>query len=298
MRGAMEATVWVADNLLNFTPHGAVLGGVLALLLLWLGHRTSGSVAGVLALACLGWALVIHSSLETPSDAGLRAGEQPLRVMIFNVEGGRTGGAAKAAEIAAVDPDVLLVQEVAPVAEAELLVRLERLFPYRASLSGPDAPIFSKFPFTRAAQPVLSDEPSKRGWQIGVRLPDGQELTLVNVQVTRPHSIANWSRRTVEYHELAAFARTHAAPLIMAGDFNASGLSPVFFSFVQNGDLRAARPGLFPPRTTWPAGLPGLGIQIDHVLVRGALRRLASHSPAPAGSNHRPMVVDLAIGGG
>jgi endonuclease/exonuclease/phosphatase family metal-dependent hydrolase len=76
-------------------------------------------------------------------------------------------------------------------------------------------------------------------------------------------------------------------PAVLAGDMNLWG-PPVSLLF--RGWHRAVR------EPTWPAWRPHS--QVDHILVRGPVTVVDGQARPMAGSDHRPVRVELAVGGG
>ncbi len=90
----------------------------------------------------------------------------------------------------------------------------------------------------------------------------------------------------VQFSELRRRLRTEARPdAVLAGDMNAWG--PLVRLFMRG--WRRAVLG-----KSWPAWRPHS--QIDHILVRGALRPVAAAVLPHAGSDHRPIRVELEVG--
>jgi endonuclease/exonuclease/phosphatase family metal-dependent hydrolase len=111
---------------------------------------------------------------------------------------------------------------------------------------------------------------------------EGTPISVAGVHMSHLHvgSHRNWA-------ELSRQLRTAARPdAVLAGDMNAWG------PFVQRfmpGWQRAV------VGATWPTWRPHS--QIDHVLVRGALRPVSAVVLPHAGSDHRPVRAVLEVGG-
>jgi endonuclease/exonuclease/phosphatase family metal-dependent hydrolase len=90
------------------------------------------------------------------------------------------------------------------------------------------------------------------------------------------------------FAELRRLLRTQARPdAVLAGDMNSWGPPVRFF-------MRGWRRAVIGP--SWPAWRPHS--QIDHILVRGAVRPLAGVVFPHAGSDHRPIRAELQVGEG
>ena len=83
-------------------------------------------------------------------------------------------------------------------------------------------------------------------------------------------------------------------PMIVAGDLNLTPWSPFFREFVDRSGLRDSRRG-FGVQATWPSRLGMAGIPMDHVLVSQDGSVIDRRVGPSFGSDHRPVIVDLAI---
>jgi endonuclease/exonuclease/phosphatase family metal-dependent hydrolase len=110
---------------------------------------------------------------------------------------------------------------------------------------------------------------------------EGRPISVVGTHMSHLHfgSHRNWA-------ELRRALKTAARPdSVLAGDMNTWG--PLVRVFMP-GWHRAVR------GRTWPAWRPHS--QIDHILVHGALRRISGAVLADAGSDHRPVRAEIALG--
>ena len=83
-------------------------------------------------------------------------------------------------------------------------------------------------------------------------------------------------------------------PLIVVGDFNTTMWSPFYTNMVKTAKLRNARSG-FGILPTSPAFLPLAYIPIDHFLVSKEIGVLNIYTGQNVGSDHLPLITDLAI---
>jgi endonuclease/exonuclease/phosphatase family metal-dependent hydrolase len=110
---------------------------------------------------------------------------------------------------------------------------------------------------------------------------EGRPITVVGTHMSHLHagSHRNWA-------ELRRQLRSSARPdAVLSGDMNTWG--PLVHLFIP-GWTRAV------VGRTWPAGRPHS--QIDHILVRGALRPVSGEVLPHAGSDHRPVRARVAFG--
>ena len=110
---------------------------------------------------------------------------------------------------------------------------------------------------------------------------DGRPISVAGTHMSHLHlgSHRNWA-------ELRRQLRTEARPdAVLAGDMNTWG--PLVKRFMPGWRRTVIGP-------TWPAWRPHS--QIDHILVRGALRPLAGVVLPHSGSDHRPVRAELDVG--
>ena len=112
---------------------------------------------------------------------------------------------------------------------------------------------------------------------------EGRPISVVGTHMSHMlyGSHRNWA-------ELRRGLKTEARPdAVLAGDMNTWG--PLVRGYLPG--WRRAVVG-----RTWPAWRPHS--QIDHILVRGALRPVAGAVLPFAGSDHRPVRAEIALGNG
>jgi endonuclease/exonuclease/phosphatase (EEP) superfamily protein YafD len=119
-------------------------------------------------------------------------------------------------------------------------------------------------------------------------------LTLVGTHPVPPvnRQYVQWRDRQVE--ALARFSGTATTPLVLAGDLNMTERSPGFARLLREGRLRDSRVG-FGVHATWPVRLQPFLIPLDHCLVSPDVTVLDRRVGPAVGSDHYPVVVDLAL---
>lgn len=199
-------------------------------------------------------------------------------------------------ELLALEADVLVLEELSP----EWLVRLAASplwdrYPHRELEARSDAfgiAVLSRRPMTRAEIVDLEGVP-----MIDATIDvDGRALRLLAVHTLPPidgEYAAVWRRQLAR---LAFDASSNGIPLVIAGDLNASNHSAGLVA-LRDAGLRDAHAelgrGLV---TTWPNGVflaPPL--HLDHVLVSEHVVPVAITEGMGAGSDHRPVIADLAL---
>jgi endonuclease/exonuclease/phosphatase (EEP) superfamily protein YafD len=241
-------------------------------------------------LATLGRAVAV----EPPRSASLRA--CAINVLYSNTHYERV-----ASFLRTVRPDVVVLVEITPTWRSAL-AGLGSAFPYQYYAAGllqrtngtiqRGVLLLSRWPIERAVT-----------WQLGSRTEPaviatlvirGRALQLIGVHAAWPLGGSIQSERNRQLRELAALARSTPGPLLVMGDLNVSPFSPQFEALLASSGLRSAAEGEgWQP--TWPTFLPLAGIQIDHALVSAALPVLGFGRGPGVGSDHRPILVDLAF---
>ena len=153
--------------------------------------------------------------------------------------------------------------------------------------------VFSRWPLTNLSVEDIS------GWPFAtmeVNIPDATPLTLhvVHTFAPLPDIIRQWRLQLDQLRRDLASAGPNA---LVVGDFNATRWNPSM-SHLISGSLRDARgEGGNHWTPTWPANrkwTPPL-FEFDHVLLGRNLSPLKVTTANADGSDHRPLVVSLAI---
>lgn len=135
---------------------------------------------------------------------------------------------------------------------------------------------------------------------------DRQPVSLVAVHPLVPIRRALFHRRNRQFAAMSEQI-DRSDSLILVGVFNATMWSPYLRTMATKLGLHNARKGfgILPTWTTpspvspFPAWLaPLLAIPIDHCLLSRDLHAIEMHTGKPVGSDHLPIVVDIAISSG
>lgn len=258
-------------------------------------------VAGAVAVAHAVWTAP-ELARARPLPPGATAWPR-LRVATSNIRFPSRNSVPLGEEMAAADADVLLFQELS--SEHLAMIKSTGAFDrYPWSYVDPrpgsfGAGIWSKWP--------LSDEET---WDPGglpmVRASidvDGTRVRVFNVHCKAPMRrrwIPIWKE---QLSDLTEAVRAEPSPAIVAGDFNSTSGHGPFRRLLAEAGLHSAHVeagrGL---ATTWPRGgrvLPPL-FRLDHVLFTDGLAVVGVREGRGTGSDHRPVIADLAVvpGGG
>lgn len=219
-----------------------------------------------------------------------------FRLFTANVYAGNNDVGGLADEIRASGPDIVFLQEAGP-AFLDALDRTGAMndLPHRALVSRSDP-----FAAVLASRWALADHDVVEvdGRPVLVRATAETEdgpIRLYAVHVIAPvgGTREEWARGT---QAVADAVRAEQGPVVVAGDFNATWGNRGFRRLLDAGltDAAAAR-GRF-LQMTWPADrllIPPL-LRIDHVLTSDGLTVTAIRTGGGRGSDHRPLVADVA----
>jgi endonuclease/exonuclease/phosphatase (EEP) superfamily protein YafD len=285
---------WLFFTFASFQIQGAVIAAGLAALA-WLLHRNA--IASLLVIAAL--AIGVHGYMmlgdfRQSTPAPPPSWPADLKVMSFNIMGDNSfdnGGKIADAMIAS-GADVVMIQESAPLGPH--IDRIKQTYPYRlgcgASTITCDQSLWSKTPLVsgevKTASPLYRDRLLLASIAFG-----NKRINFVNVHTTKPYfdNIHAIELNLIAQH-MRDFAQRNPWPFVVAGDYNASLLTPGVRRFVIDTKLMTANRE--PP--TWPVAAPTIGMAIDHIFVSDPLRfRSLTTLPETFGSNHFGLVAEI-----
>ncbi len=243
---------------------------------------------------------LLPSALATLQPISSELQPYDVRVMSYNAYWYNANAGSAIAEINRYTPDVVVIQECPPVWQRDLPIKLGSQYPYthigqrRGSYS---SAILSKFPIL--GQPELYTGHQRKSlpavrMTIDVR---GREVALYNVHLFRP-ILGRLRKMRRQLRVLRERVADESMPVIVAGDFNFTGLSKMH-EYMLSAGLTDAHDAVGQGRgTTWPKTssinwLPGF--RIDHVYTSQAFTPTATRIGYGAGSDHRPLIVDLKL---
>ncbi|MBX3273016.1 MAG: endonuclease/exonuclease/phosphatase family protein [Sandaracinaceae bacterium] len=272
------------------TPYLLLPAWPLTALALWRRERAAAALGGLAALGHLAWiapALVASPPARTITDAA------PLRVVAANVLYVHDAPDALGDELLATDADVLVLTEVSP-RWLPFLARARARYPHHEVVVREDAfgiAVLSRHPLSRAVLVDLGEVPMI---DATVATLDGPVRVLA-VHTLPPVNGAYAARWRAQLTALAAYVRAIDAPLVVAGDLNATRFH-AHLRAVEHAGVRDAHGALGRGlATTWPNGLfSAPPLALDHVLVSPHLVPTRVREGVGAGSDHRPVIVDLA----
>lgn len=265
---------WLADLAASWMLLGVLLAAYAAV-----RAKLQWRVRGGLVLLSLVLAGVFASPPLGDAGEGAR-----LKVMSANIHLDTTDLAPLKRWVDAQAPDIVLLQEVSPLAAEALATWAE--WPHRVVI--PDSTPFGIAVLSRLpmrAQPVPEDPAQTPVIRVVLRHAEG------DVAVSAVHPMPPIS---AEYHKLrdallvreSAWLKSEGGG-VLAGDLNATPWSSALHRAAEAGLRRA---GTWEP--TWP-GYPFVGIAVDHVLATGAWCATDFTVGPRVGSDHLPVVATL-----
>ena len=277
--------------------------------LLWLGWPQHprllrlGLLAGLLALAVQArylWPYLPYTP-KAVADATPAQAQDPasrVRILVINVLIDNRQDARLRQLVRDTHPDVLLALE--PDAWWVRALRpLHAAYPYRIELPQANAyglMLYSRLPLLHPHTQDL-EQPGVPSVITGMRLADGRTFTFFGIHPTPPipdNYPDGLGLRNVVLQTVARLLRQTPGPTVVAGDFNDVPWSSTTHQLVAGGvhDVRRGR-GLYP---TFSAQLPPLlRWPLDQFFVTPQFRVVSLTRPPGVGSDHFPLLVELAL---
>jgi endonuclease/exonuclease/phosphatase (EEP) superfamily protein YafD len=287
--GFLDRVSWVFEPATVFRLQYAALLAAAGLLALAL--RQPYLVAAAIVLAGVNIAAVApwqHAPPAAASSAG-----PTLRIVAFNVKSGNHRYDELAPLIARLHPDVLGLVELTPrwaraAERASSRVRPRRFVVQRGAYG---MGLLSAMPPTAlSARRFPANGPAVLIARFRIRdLP----VTFALVHVHTPFAGSVHER---ELRALAAARPSFGSRLIVCGDFNTVSWSAQFRDFSRSAGLTDVFRGAW-HGYSWPSWSPLLAVPLDHCLISKGLAVRDRHFGPSMGSDHFPLVLDVAIAG-
>jgi endonuclease/exonuclease/phosphatase (EEP) superfamily protein YafD len=282
---------WPFELMSHFRPMLAASGVIFALLCLT--HRPKALAAASLVIAAVQAAPLEPYLVPPELLATARAGSEPhLRVLTANLHHGWADRGALRRAIENERPDIVVLTEIMPD-WVPLLDELGAAYPHRiAGLVGGDfnIAVLSRVALQDGALDTSLGLPIARA---RLCLAEASCVRIVALHAPPPIYAAP-QRKALLARAADLAAAEPEGRAIVVGDLNCTPWSPVFADLLDAGGLRdsARGRGLV---STWNSRFPLLGLPIDHVLVGSGLVVHARRVGPDIGSDHFPVVADLAF---
>lgn len=285
--GFAAGRTWPAELTTHFRVQ--YLGGqlVIGVALAALGYRRW--LAALLPAALLN-ALLIGPYL-LPQPQALGAAGSTLRLMTVNLAARNHTFDGLLNMVARENPDVILLLEYTPWAQAALAPLHAT---YRHSTESVQADPFGIALFSRKPLADLRTFALGETLAVDARFDGpGGPVRLLGVHLLPPTTAAWFHLRNAQLDQLAAMARGRQEPIVVLGDFNLSPYSPFFRGLLEAAHLEdtLAGRGL---DFSWPSFFPPLGVPIDHCIVSPEFAVLARRRLENFGSDHLPLLIELS----
>lgn len=271
----------------HFRPLLAI--GALASFLLALLLRRKLLIAATGATAVLMAALIAVPLLYAAPNADRT--KTSLRVVTFNIWNGNTMLADAAKFLIGTNADVIVLQEVLCAKTDPLFEALLSAYPhvYRASERCFGQAILSKHPILKTGRRDYSYRAplwlwAEIAWQ-------GRTIRITGIHLahpTRPHDQA------VNVNDLTGYLNAVRVPHIIAGDFNLTPYSWLLTKLAHRTGFRRQATYL----SSWPGNFAFPVFLIDHVLASREFASTGSAIGPYIGSDHLPVIADLALDAG
>ncbi|MFF3373651.1 endonuclease/exonuclease/phosphatase family protein [Streptomyces sp. NPDC002680] len=263
-------------------------GLLLALFARW----RAGMVWGAVLLAVTGWFTQPYGTGSEPGGAVVAE----VRVLTANVEFGE-GTGALIPVVRRERPDLVFVEECEYRCENALATAFDGVYPYRETVPGAGSDgsvILSRFPL-EGTEGIPGSTMGMPGAVAELAGGHSVRVQLAHPMPPVPGQVGLWRKELGALRDFAA-ENPSRTPTILAGDFNASQDHAAFRRLLDTGLRDAARLAGAARTPSWPARTaPTAGAQIDHVLVSGEFSASGARFLGIADSDHRALVVDLAL---
>ncbi len=229
-----------------------------------------------------------------------------IRIMTYNVKGGRRDAAAIAADITRYHPDILLMQDQQGVLQGivgKLLKSWNVRYDYQFVIA-------SHFPILNTEQMPGDTNPDMHCCLRATLMANGTPVTVYDVHLRSPregllslktghtaHMLHNIAERLQESARLKNYLLHEHGPLLVAGDFNSTdwalALRNCFAAGLHDAFLQAGRGYGYTYGQYTPLHTPFM--RIDHILTGRGWQANWLTTGNALGSDHRPVIADVSL---
>jgi len=283
---------WPLDLFANFRVQYTLLFLIVAIVLFAL----RSPLLGVLAIAGAVVGAIPIVSYMGVQTARAEAGSAKFRVVTYNTWFRNHDYTAMARFLEQMQADVVVLEERDRDDGAQRIAGHLTSYPHTFIERRPHgAIVFSRWPIVSAELLQLADGPGVLAARVTVDW-NGTQVTVLGAHLHWPLGPKSSRLRNAELAGIASFAVSRKEPVIVAGDFNVAPWSHNFRATLERSGLSdcAAGHGLAP---SWPSQFPPLGIRIDHCWASHHWRSIDVRLGPSNGSDHLPLIADLAWAG-
>ncbi len=279
---------WFLDVAANFRVQYAAGLAVMAFFLLLARWTRTGSI--VLVGALVNAAVVVPLYLGGPPDDA--PAEGTLRILSFNLFANNENFGEVINYIRQEDADIVFLHEASRPWE----VAIEAAeFEYEVTRSRSEELIFGTLVLSRPGDPVTSYGFTTGGARAVEVIHGG--VAVLGIHPLAPTTSERSALRNAQIDFAGEWSREQRGPNVVTGDFNATPWSYPFRRLLADTDLVNSQKG-FGISATFPAdGNFLLRVPIDHLLHTPDLVVVDRRLGPRLGSDHFPLVVDLAEAG-
>ncbi len=221
-----------------------------------------------------------------------------LKIFSANLHSRNVQHKAMLAEIAAADPDLILLQEYSSPWQAALSdQKFRERYPHRLGQVREDAfgiGIYSKWPFLDASLWMTGQVPQA---EVVIAL-GSRPVRVINWHPLPPRNRAYFTVWQQQYHQLWERLTPRDEPLLIVGDFNATQHAEPLRRFAQSGYRSAHEVSGRGYAVTWPNGTAWIPpMRLDHAMMSGHFECMAIREGVGRGSDHKPLIVEFVLVG-
>jgi endonuclease/exonuclease/phosphatase (EEP) superfamily protein YafD len=246
-------------------------------------------------------ALIVPIYLPAGGTRVTKHAAAPLKVISFNVLSSNPRKAGVVEWLRSESADVVLLMEIHP-AWINSLELLRDMYPHQKVVARRDnfgIALLSKTPWSKVSVQTFS--PAELPSLHATLQHAGRPLTFLGTHPLPPGTSQMAADRNEQLRQVGAFVRGIASdgsgqparPLVLAGDLNLTEHSPYFRDLLRASGLADTRQGIG-IQASWSPKFPFLSLPLDHILASRELAVSSRRLGPQLGSDHRPVVVQLA----
>ena len=281
----------------SWRPHIALALPICAAMAFAVRSRLLAGLLVALAVA-LGADVIRTELISAQATAGsdMSNGDTAVRIAFSNLFIRNDDTGRFVAWLKVSEPDVVVATEVSPRHVAQMAGAMAE-FPFRM-IEPRRHPfgmvVYSRYPISgEAVTELTGGTPPARVpimVSVDVETPAGM-LHVAGFHLFPPMTPQRLAWRNEQLAIAGGVLAEVDAPKLVVGDFNATPWSAGLRAFQSQNDLTG-----FNARATWPVWLGFAGIPIDHAFVSRDVRILKIETGPDIGSDHRPVLIDVAPG--